>query len=103
MRNYGKSSHETIEKVNKIIAMLSDYDEDPIDQMVFDLVYELRKVREKKGVSQIQLAQKANMSQTAISQFETLSKKPSVHTLFRIIRALDCRLELDTRTDCSER
>ena len=91
------NAEESVERVNALISMFSNYKEDDIDKIVFDLVYELKKIREIKGMSQKQLAEKADLSQTAISRFETMAYKPSLHMLLKIVMALDCKLILDAR------
>jgi transcriptional regulator with XRE-family HTH domain len=48
----------------------------------------LREAREKAGLSQEQLAFRAGVDRTYISQLENDKKSPTVQTLFRICRAM---------------
>ena len=46
--------------------------------------------RELVGLSQNQLAKKANISQATLSALESETKNPSVETVFMLADALDC-------------
>lgn len=46
--------------------------------------------RETIGLSQNQLAKKANISQATLSALESETKNPSVETVFMLADALDC-------------
>jgi transcriptional regulator with XRE-family HTH domain len=50
---------------------------------------ELRKVRERAGMTQEQLSFRAGLSRPYISQLERNLKSPTVDTLFRICDALE--------------
>lgn len=49
----------------------------------------IRKVRERKHLSQEQLADKAGYYRTYIGHIETATYSPSTYTLWRIAKALD--------------
>jgi transcriptional regulator with XRE-family HTH domain len=49
----------------------------------------IRSIRRKLGVSQHDLAEKCQLTQTALSQIETGKKRPSQRTMDRICEALD--------------
>ena len=49
----------------------------------------LRGAREKRGLSQAELAQRAGLQASAISHFETGTRKPSFDNLRRLADALD--------------
>lgn len=48
----------------------------------------IKELRKSKGLSQIQLAKKASLSQTALSQIEK-GKRPGIQTLKKISTALE--------------
>ena len=50
----------------------------------------VKKLREKAGLSQNQLAKSAGVSQAALSKIESEEKNPSVETVFLLAAALDC-------------
>ena len=52
--------------------------------------YIVRKKRESLGLSQNQLAKKANISQATLSALESETKNPSVETVFLLAAAFDC-------------
>ncbi len=52
----------------------------------------LREKRHARGLTQMQLAEKANVSQSVIAQFERGSKQPTIPTAKAIADALDCEL-----------
>lgn len=54
----------------------------------------LREIRKSKGMTQICLAQKAEINRTVIAKFETgATKQLSTKNLAKIARALDCSME----------
>jgi len=52
----------------------------------------LRQLRQEKGLSQEELADRAGLHRTYISQIERGIKSPSLRSLERIARALDVQL-----------
>jgi transcriptional regulator with XRE-family HTH domain len=52
----------------------------------------LRTLRQRRGLKQMELAEKARLSKGTLSQFETGQREPSLHSLGRLLEALDCDL-----------
>lgn len=46
-------------------------------------------VRAERGLTQVELAERANLTQSLVSDYERGQRKPSVDTLVRIARALE--------------
>jgi transcriptional regulator with XRE-family HTH domain len=61
-----------------------------IDQ--YPLSSRIQYLRDTRELTQLQLAEKANVSQSTIAQIESGSKKPSIETLEAIAYALDVNL-----------
>ena len=53
----------------------------------------LEEVRKSRGINQAKLAKKVGCSQAAICKFETGEMNPSLETLVKLARALDCQLD----------
>jgi transcriptional regulator with XRE-family HTH domain len=53
----------------------------------------LRKVREEKGLSQVQLAEKAGLQPSAVSHFEMGRRSPSFDNLKRLADALSVTID----------
>lgn len=53
----------------------------------------IREIRKKNGLNQIELAEKVNVGQSAISQIENEQKNPSAMLLYRIAQALKVSVE----------
>ena len=53
----------------------------------------LKKIREEKGLSQSDLAKKADFQTAAISHFETGQRKPSFDNLKRLVDALNVSID----------
>ena len=65
------------------------------------LAFEIRALREKKGLSQRQLAELVGTTQSAIARLEGGRISPSLPTLDRIANALDAELTV-TLTDSQQ-
>ena len=63
-------------------------------EAAYQVTRQLIKARLKKGVSQKQLAKKADTTQAVISRIENLSVNPSIGLLDRIAQALGTRLDI---------
>ncbi len=50
---------------------------------------EIKELREKRGMSQNQLAKKAGISQSGLSAIENVTKNPSMQTIILLSKALD--------------
>jgi ribosome-binding protein aMBF1 (putative translation factor) len=61
-------------------------------RLAFDLGRAVRELRERHGWSQAQLAQAADMTQSAIARFEAGGTVPTLPVLERLARALDVEL-----------
>lgn len=51
------------------------------------------RLRKKKGLSQVQLAEKLNITQGAVSQWEMGLSKPKSEILPELAKALDCTID----------
>jgi DNA-binding XRE family transcriptional regulator len=60
----------------------------------FDLLVKFRRAREEKGISQEELAIKANINRTTLSKIESGLRNATLDTLMRLAKALDMNLEL---------
>lgn len=56
-------------------------------------MYCIRSLRERRGYTQAQLAQKTGVHQTAVSQWERGATQPRASMIPRLLIALDCRIE----------
>ncbi len=54
----------------------------------------LRKTRERAGLTQVELAERAGVTQPVISRAEASGANPQIATLDRLLRAAGARLEL---------
>jgi transcriptional regulator with XRE-family HTH domain len=53
--------------------------------------------RRERGLSQAQLAELCNTTQSAIARLESGGRPPRIDTLLRIANALDCELAVELR------
>lgn len=53
--------------------------------------------RKQKGITQVELSQKAGISQPNITRFESGNYNPSLEMLVRIAEALDMKLEIELK------
>lgn len=58
------------------------------DEMNF-VINKIKKIRTEKGISQLELANTANFSQSFLANVESGKKKPSLLTILRIAEALN--------------
>jgi predicted nucleotidyltransferase/DNA-binding XRE family transcriptional regulator len=57
----------------------------------------LREARDSAGLSQVQLAERAGVTQSVLSAYETGRRQPSLPTLVRLIEATGCELDVEVR------
>lgn len=60
---------------------------------IMDIGHKIKTLREKKGLSQKELAQLLNISQAAVSQFENGSSPPKITTLEKIALVLNTNIQ----------
>jgi DNA-binding XRE family transcriptional regulator len=60
----------------------------------YDLLIKFRTARENKGISQEDLAEKANINRTTLSKIESGLRNATLDTLMRLAKALGMNLEL---------
>ncbi|HZK02182.1 MAG TPA: helix-turn-helix transcriptional regulator [Anaerovoracaceae bacterium] len=51
----------------------------------------LREIRRQRGISQLELSKQSGVSYGYISELEHNKKSPTVNTICRLAKALDCR------------
>lgn len=73
---------------------LTDEDERAIS-FEKDLINSVIDIREKKGMSQVELAKKANVKQSQIARFEKAIHSPQINSLIKILYPLGYTLKLD--------
>ncbi len=61
------------------------------------LLTQFKEAREKKGLSQEELAQKAQINRTTLSKVETGSRNATIDTLSKIALAMDMQLDMRLR------
>jgi ribosome-binding protein aMBF1 (putative translation factor) len=82
---------EVIEKKLKNKKFKKAYSEE-ISRL--QLAYEIRSLRQKKGMTQEQVAQKAKMPQSVIARIESGSRGFSISTLHKIAEVFDLEIGL---------
>jgi transcriptional regulator with XRE-family HTH domain len=53
----------------------------------------LYEIRRKRGISQMELAEKAQVSHGYISELENNLKSPTIDTVCKLAKALECSIE----------
>lgn len=61
----------------------------------YDMLLKLRKTRKKAGLTQAQLAAKANLPRTTITKIESGTYNPTVSTLAAMASAMNKKLEIN--------
>lgn len=61
------------------------------------LLTSFKEAREKKGLSQEELAQKANINRTTLSKIESGLRNATIQTLDKLASALDMKLDVRLR------
>jgi ribosome-binding protein aMBF1 (putative translation factor) len=59
-----------------------------------DLIGKMIEAREKKGLSQRELAEISGLKQPAIARLESLSATPQIDTLFKVLHPLGYTIEI---------
>ncbi|MDR1050149.1 MAG: helix-turn-helix domain-containing protein [Deltaproteobacteria bacterium] len=58
------------------------------------LISKLIEAREAKGLTQVQLAEAAGLTQSAIARLETLKATPKIDTLFKVLAPMGYKLAI---------
>ncbi len=79
------------------IRSKSEEDKISINAMLkeIDFVDKIIKIRNKKGVTQKELAQKVGMTQSAIARFESQANSPKLDTVMKIAEALEITIGIE--------
>jgi ribosome-binding protein aMBF1 (putative translation factor) len=62
---------------------------------LIDFVMLLRSTRKSEGVTQVEIAQRLNTTQSSISEFERIGGDPRIQSLQRYARAMGYRVRLE--------
>lgn len=81
---------ETIKKLAKYFNVTIDY---LLNTTNSDIMFRLRDLRVKKGISQKNLAESLNISRESISKYENGEQEPSYATLKRISKYFDVSID----------
>jgi transcriptional regulator with XRE-family HTH domain len=65
-----------------------------IDSLI-DFVMLLRNTRRSEGVTQVQIAERLNTTQSSISEFERIGGDPRIQSLQRYARAMGYRVRIE--------
>jgi DNA-binding XRE family transcriptional regulator len=68
-------------------------------EQAYDIAVELIRLREERGLTQVELAERCGIDQADISRIERGSTNPTVRTLQRIAEQLDADLQLVPRDE----
>ena len=60
-----------------------------VDSELAQVIDKIREVRTRKSLSQMELSEKANISQSFLAALESGKKQPSVETILKIAHALE--------------
>lgn len=85
--------------LKQLVRDLSDEERQAVDAEIqyYDILVAFKKARKSKGISQEELARKANINRTTLSKIESGLRNATIDTLMRLARALDMSLELRLR------
>ena len=92
-----KSLHSNAISLDEFESELSPEIKQLSDEFVrrYHLLIVIKNTRKALGMSQQQLADKANMPRTTITKIESGTYNPTVDTLMHIAAAIDKRLEIN--------
>lgn len=62
----------------------------------FSLVDKIIELRKNKGISQERLAELTSISRCTLARIETKKNIPKIDTFLKIVKALDCKILLDS-------
>lgn len=81
-------------QINEIAKEIANVEISSVDKQIYDIVYEITKVRKEHNITQKQLAELTGLSNNTISRIETYLTTPSLPVLIKIINALGMGLTL---------
>ena len=68
--------------------------EEEYQKFLMDIIAQVVKLRIDRGLSQTDLAKLSGLKQSAISRFENLGSNPTLKFLFKLLKALDGKIEI---------
>jgi len=69
-------------------------EEEEYQVFLMDIIAQVVKLRVDRGLTQTELARLADLKQSAISRFENLGTNPSLKFLFKLLKAMDGKIEI---------
>ncbi|MDE6405996.1 MAG: helix-turn-helix transcriptional regulator [Lachnospiraceae bacterium] len=87
------SKYKTFDEMFNDDKMVSPEERDQINFQV-DLIGKMIEAREKKGISQRELAELSGVKQPAIARLESMKSTPQIDTLFKILAPLGYTLSI---------
>lgn len=65
--------------------------------MITSIINKLISERHRRGLTQQELADKTNLTQSVIARFESKKTTPQLNTLIKVANALDCDIKITPR------
>jgi ribosome-binding protein aMBF1 (putative translation factor) len=87
MKKIGSNEYTTFNDIRNSKDLVSESEKAKIDFEV-SLIGKLIEAREKKGITQSELAQMSGIKQSAIARLEGMRATPQIDTLFKILKPL---------------
>lgn len=97
---------ENEREMNQTFATWDEYETylrqtDPEEEKYFKLldeeiriINEIRRIREQKDISQLELAKRTGMKQPAVARMESLTSVPNLETVLKVLLAMDCTIDV---------
>ena len=95
-----EEGHE-FEQYNPYLPEAEEDDELALYYLNRDIIFLLMDIREAKGLTQAEVAQKMNTKQAAISRFEKYNTQPTLEFMFKYAKALGVNLHISTTKEYS--
>lgn len=84
-------------QIRKIAESIRDIEISPVDETIYQIIFQLTQERKNQKISQEELASRTGLTKNTISRVETFVSTPTLQVLIKMANALGLNLYLQNK------
>lgn len=84
-------------QIRKIAESIRDIEISPVDETIYQIIFQLTQERKNQKISQEELASRTGLTKNTISRVETFVSTPTLQVLIKMANALGLNLSLQNK------